>query len=237
MKDTVIPESKWSFDENVSSCFDDMLKRSIPQYDVMRSTVASIAVTFIHGYSTVIDIGSSRGETIRTIIEMIGANNFAQFIGIECSKPMILESQKSLSSKTNVKIVEHDLRKSILNIIPKNNSVITSILSIQFVPIEYRQCIIQEIYDHLEIGGCFIFVEKVLGANAIIDKLMVNQYLNLKSSNGYTDEQIARKKLSLEGVLVPVTAKWNEELLHQAGFKTIDTFWRWMNFSGWVAIK
>ena len=42
---------------------------------------------------------------------------------------------------------------------------------------------------------------------------------------------------SLEGVLVPVTASWNEELLAKAGFKQIDCFWRWMNFAGWIAIK
>lgn len=62
-------------------------------------------------------------------------------------------------------------------------------------------------------------------------------YYNLKASNGYTQEQIERKRLSLEGVLVPVTAKWNEELLRMAGFVHVDSFWRWMNFAGWVAVK
>jgi tRNA (cmo5U34)-methyltransferase len=66
---------------------------------------------------------------------------------------------------------------------------------------------------------------------------MVDLYYKMKSDNGYSQEQIERKRLSLEGVLVPVTAKWNEELLKQAGFKYIDCFWRWMNFAGWIAIK
>ena len=43
--------------------------------------------------------------------------------------------------------------------------------------------------------------------------------------------------MSLEGVLVPVTAKWNEQLLRSAGFAEVDMFWRWMNFAGWVAVK
>ena len=59
----------------------------------------------------------------------------------------------------------------------------------------------------------------------------------MKKGHGYTQEQIERKRLSLEGVLVPVTARWNEEMLRMAGFQQVDTFWRWMNFCGWVAVK
>ena len=38
-----MPGEKWAFDEAVAGCFDDMLARSIPQYDVMRDAVARIA--------------------------------------------------------------------------------------------------------------------------------------------------------------------------------------------------
>ena len=65
------------------------------------------------------------------------------------------------------------------------------------------------------------------------------EYFDIITStlNGYSQEQIDRKKLSLEGVLVPCTNKWNVELLHQAGFRQVDVFWRWMNFVGYIAIK
>jgi hypothetical protein len=68
-------------------------------------------------------------------------------------------------------------------------------------------------------------------------RMMVHEYYGMKAQNGYTQEQIERKRLSLEGVLVPVTARWNEEMLAAAGFTQIDCFWRWMNFAGWIAIK
>jgi len=67
--------------------------------------------------------------------------------------------------------------------------------------------------------------------------VFVDLYYRMKESKGYSHDEIERKRLSLEGVLVPVTARFNEMLLRGAGFRQVDCFWRWMNFCGWVAVK
>jgi tRNA (cmo5U34)-methyltransferase len=128
-----------------------------------------------------------------------------------------------------------DLKKGILLRI--GAQVILSVLTIQFTPIEYRLQILRDVYEHLADDGVFIFVEKVLGETACLDRLFRNNYYAMKEANGYTEEEIERKKLSLEGVLVPVTASMNEQLLKASGFKEVDCFWRWSNFAGWVALK
>ena len=43
MDDKVIPEGKWQFNGEVANCFDGMLRRSIPQIDVMRQAVTDLA--------------------------------------------------------------------------------------------------------------------------------------------------------------------------------------------------
>lgn len=116
-------------------------------------------------------------------------------------------------------------------------SIVYSIFTIQFIPIEYRQKIIEKIYKSLLDGGCFVFVEKVLGESSLLNEVFINEYLRYKKKNEYSDEQIERKKIALEGVLVPLTASWNIDLLKGAGFKVIDCFWRYLNFSGWIAVK
>ena len=107
----------------------------------------------------------------------------------------------------------------------------------QFTPIEYRQKIVQSVYDNLIDGGAFIVVEKVLGNTNEIDEILVDEYYRIKSENLYTQEQIQSKRKSLEGVLVPITARWNEDLLKSVGFRKVDCFWRYLNFAGWIAIK
>src|SRR2546422_165117 len=103
--------------------------------------------------------------------------------------------------------------------------------------IEHGLRILEDIHAALLPGGAFIFVEKVIGATAALDRDFVALYHEFKRAGGYTSEEIERKRLSLEGVLVPVTARWNEELLKTAGFRQTDCFWRWMNFAGWIAVK
>jgi tRNA (cmo5U34)-methyltransferase len=133
-----------------------------------------------------------------------------------------------------VDIHEMDLRIDY----PKWNTRVTlAVLLLQFVPIEYRQQIVYQAFKHTVPGGAFIVVEKVLGGTHQLDQMMVASYLDTKAQNGYSREAIDRKRLSLEGVLVPVTAEMNEMFLRRAGFKQVDCFWRWMNFAGWVAVK
>ena len=84
--------------------------------------------------------------------------------------------------------------------------MILSVLTLIFVPIECRQSLLSKVYRALLPGGALIVVEKVLGATAEIDELMVRLYYDKKRESGYTQEQIERKRLSLQGVLVPVTA-------------------------------
>lgn len=234
-KDEVMPEGKWAFDEEVTSSFDNMLQRSIPQYDVMRKATFDLACRYIQPGTDIVDLGCSRGEALAPLIERFGAHN--RFLGIDVSEPMLEASQKRFEGYIKCNVVDirkFDLREGYP---PAKASVTLSILTLQFTPIEYRQRILRDIWKATLPGGALILVEKVLGATAELDQNFVDVYYSHKSDCGYSQDQIERKRLSLEGVLVPVTAKWNEELLRNAGFQDVDCFWRWMNFAGWLAIK
>lgn len=239
MKDNIIPQGKWSFDEDVSNCFEDMLSRSIPQYDVMRESSANLVHDIISPYAVenfnILDIGCSDGLMIQKLLNKFDYKG--RYTGIDISEPMLQKARYIFEHEIKnkqVNIYNCDLRTNFPNEV---YNAITSILSIQFTPIEYRQQIIQNIYNHLYLNGCFIMVEKVLGNTANINELFVKNYYDMKKQNGYTEEQIERKRLSLEGVLVPVTSDWNIDLLKQSGFRQVDVFWKWMNFVGYIAIK
>jgi tRNA (cmo5U34)-methyltransferase len=233
--DRTLPEGKWTFDGSVARVFDDMLARSIPQYALMRQACFEVACRYVQPKTAIVDLGCSRGEALAPFVDKFGARN--RHIGIEMSQPMLQAARERFRGYLECGIVdirELDLRRDYP---PAQASVTLSVLTLQFTPIEYRQGIVRQVWKHTVSGGAFVLVEKVLGASADLDALMVDAYYRLKAANGYSREEIERKRLSLEGVLVPVTACWNEELLRMAGFRQVDCFWRWMNFAGWVAAK
>lgn len=221
---------KWEFDENVTKVFDNMLTRSIPSYETMRQLVFDLGKHFIKG-GCVIDMGCSNGLSVERFVRNFPNKPFYLY---DVSEPMLKACEEKYSNYPLVFTSKVDLRTGI----PMYDvDLALSILTLQFTPIEYRQNILQSVYDSLNEGGAFIVVEKVLGNSAKIDNLFVEEYYNMKKDNGYTQEQIANKRKSLEGVLVPLTASFNEHLLHQVGFKYVDCFYRHLNFCGWIAIK
>ena len=233
--DQTLPQGKWQFDHDVTDAFDDMLARSIPQYDVMRKACFDLACAYRQPKTDIVDLGCSRGEAMAALIDQFGATN--RFIGVEVSPPMLAAARARFQGYIDVGVVsirDLDLRTDFPNV---SASVTLCVLTLQFTPIEYRLRIMSDIYRHLLPGGALLLVEKVIGATADLDSQMVDIYYKLKARNGYSQEQIERKRLSLEGVLVPVTARWNEEMLAVTGFRQIDSFWRWMNFAGWIAVK
>ena len=225
-------KDKWEFDDQVTNIFDDMLSRSIPQYEVMRELVDKIAYSFLPTAGTLLDIGCSRGNQILRLLEH---RPQAIYHGIEISTPMIEACREQTKDFNNVFLHQLDLRKDAL---PVNKfDVCLSVLTLQFIPIEYRLHLLKRIYQNMVPGGVFVLVEKVLGSSADIDQLFTDTYYDLKSDNGYSNYEIERKRLSLEGVLVPVSSDYNQQLLESSGFDQIDCFWRWCNFTGLIAIK
>lgn len=236
MKDNVdVKGRKWEFDAQVADCFDDMLSRSIPDYMNMRMLTAQIGRHYVQQMTRITDIGCSSGGSIQPFVNIFGAcNRYSLF---DMSEPMLDICRRKFDGfvKTGLMDIErYDIRRGIPS---GDNSLIISCLTLQFTPIEYRQAIVQSVYDHLLPGGAFLLVEKVLGNDAALDRVLVGEYYRLKRSNAYTEEQIQDKRKSLEGVLVPITAKWNEELLRSCGFQRIDCYWRYLNFVAWVAVK
>jgi tRNA (cmo5U34)-methyltransferase len=227
-------KSRWEFDQSVADVFDDMLRRSIPQYEVMRGAVNEVARRFAKPGTDIIDLGCSRGETLAPLVDEFGDR--CHYVACDVSQPMLevcRERYADLIRAGVVDVRECDLRRDFP---PGRASVILSVLTLQFTPIEYRRRIIEAARAQIVDGGAFILVEKVFGRSAVLDRMLEDVYLSFKAKNGYTQEEIARKKLSLEGVLVPLDASQNYNMLKESGFRSVECFWRWMNFAAWVAV-
>ena len=219
----------------MSRVFDDMLWRSVPQYETMRRLVYEVGRGFVRPGTQVVDLGCSHGESLAPLLADFGRT--ARYVGVDVSAPMLEAARRRFRDEIedgSVTLLDLDLREGY----PEGDASLTlSVLTLQFNPIEYRSRIVQDAYDHTVAGGAFVLVEKVLGSSGRADSLLNELHHGVKRSNGYSHDEINRKRLSLEGVLVPMTAGWNEDLLRRAGFVDVECFWRCLNFAAWVAVK
>lgn len=225
----------WEFNGEVAECFNDMLSRSIPDYNDMRRLTLEVGTNYVQRGTYIVDIGCSTGGSVAPFLNRFGAYNKYKLYDV--SKPMLKKCHDRFSCYEKAGILEvseTDIKEGVPQV---PSSLVISSLTLQFTPIEYRQKIVQSIYDSLLPGGCLLLIEKVLGYNAAINDTLVKEYYRIKQENAYTQEQISDKRKSLEGVLVPITAQWNEELLRSCGFTEIDCYWRYLNFAAWVAVK
>lgn len=232
-----LPGDKWAFDESVAKVFDDMLQRSIPAYASMRELTTDLAVAAARPHTRVVDVGCARGEAIAGMLGRVPAD--VRFLATDVSEPMLDACRRRFwgsSGLAPVDVVRHDLRAGFPTP-ARTASVVLAVLTLQFTPIEHRLRIVRDAWRALVPGGSLFLVEKIIGASAEIDAAFVARYYAHKLAMGYSQDEIDRKRLSLEGVLVPVTADWNEDMLRRAGFVAIDCYWRWLNFAGWVATK
>jgi tRNA (cmo5U34)-methyltransferase len=230
-----LPGTTWEFDDEVTRVFDDMLERSIPQYDTMRGLVFELGRRFVPEGGAVVDLGCSRGAALAPFVAEFGQR--ASYVGVELSPPMLAACRKRFAAELaagSMSLLDLDLRHGYPEV---DASLTLAVLTLQFVPVEQRARIVGDAHRHTRPGGAFVLVEKVLGDTDVADALLVALYHDLKRANGYGDDEIERKRLSLEGVLVPRPAPWNEALLRDAGFDHVECFWRCLNFAGWIAVK
>ncbi len=178
-----VPEGRWAFDDSVTQVFDDLLQRSIPQHDVMRRAVFNVGRKFVQPETDIVDLGCSRGEAVAPFVAQYGAEN--RYIGVEVSPPMLKACRRrfrEMIDSGRMQVLDLDLRHGY----PRARSSLTlAVLTMQFTPIEYRQRVVQDIWKHLVANGAFIMVEKILGATADLDALMVDYYYQMKREAGY----------------------------------------------------
>jgi tRNA (cmo5U34)-methyltransferase len=240
MKDNIFNEktaqlTDFKFGKDVVDVFDDMVVRSVPFYLEIQRMMVELANTFAVPGTNIYDLGCSTGTTIMSLSTKV--NEEVGFVGVDNSPEMLESCRKNLNDfgiKQPFKLKLFDLNDKVEI---KDASVVVLCLTLQFVRPLNREKLIQSIYNQLNPGGIIILVEKVLTESRHFNRHFIDYYYDFKRRNNYSELEIAQKREALENVLVPYKLSENIEMLKNCGFKDCDTFFKWYNFTGFVAVK
>ena len=225
-----MPSGRWSFDESVASCFDDMVERSIPLYEQKLDMVARLSAQHIRTGDTILDLGVSRGNAVCKILERLSSRAISnvRVVGIDNSKPMLVYARDRLPESSE--LIEADLETDwpyrASQCKPK---VILALWVAQFISIENRSKLFARARESVASDGCMFVAEKLRGQTSTHQAAISKAYSDWKCDNGYTTEEVEAKAESLKGVLVSLSAPetktmllnegwWPEEVMRSLGF-------------------
>jgi len=225
----------FKFGNTVVRVFDDMVTRSVPFYLEIQRMMTEITADFAVPGTRIYDLGCSTGTTLINLDKIIPTE--IDFIGIDNSEEMLLKCRGNFEAngvKRKYELLYKDLNRGVEI---ENASVIIMCLTLQFIRPLYREKLVEEIHRQLNDNGCFILIEKVLGEDSLFNRQFIQYYYDFKRRNNYNDMEIAQKREALENVLIPYKLMENRELLLNKGFRFVETFFKWYNFCGMIAVK
>lgn len=228
-------EGDFRFDDKTAQVFDDMVERSVPFYGELQRMTTEIAADFAVPGGNLYDFGCATGTTLIALDRTVDPG--VRFVGLDNSADMLgkaREKMKRAGVTRACSLIEADLNRPVE---VENASVSLLLLTLQFVRPLYRERFVRSIAQGTNERGCLILIEKLTSPDTLFNRLFIDYYYRFKRRNGYSDTEIARKREALENVLIPYREEENRDLLLNAGFKSVETFFRWYNFCGFVAVK
>src|SRR6478672_2036795 len=234
-KENIAKASDFKFSSKVANVFDDMVTRSVPFYIEMQRMIGELAADHCQENSNVYDLGCSTGTTMLVMNETVPEH--IRFVGVDDSEAMLEKCRAKLQQAGFSR--PFDLQVGDLNgeVDIQDASVVVLCLTLQFVRPIYRERLVKKIHSALRPGGALIIIEKILAEDSLWNRDFIKYYYNMKRRNHYSEMEIAQKREALENVLIPYKLSENFKILREAGFPLIENFFKWYNFSGFIAVK
>ncbi len=225
----------FKFDSRTAGVFDDMVGRSVPFYHEIQRMTTELAADFAVPGTNLYDLGCATATTLIACEPVVHPD--VRFVGIDNSAEMLAKAQTKLDalpSRRERSLVLGDLHEA-LNI--ENASVVILTLTLQFVRPLHRERVIRTIAEGMNPQGCLILVEKLTENDTLFNRLFIKYYYDMKRRHGYSELEISQKREALENVLIPYHLEENEALCRKCGFTKFQTWFRWYNFCGMIAVK
>ncbi|GGG93007.1 carboxy-S-adenosyl-L-methionine synthase [Parapedobacter pyrenivorans] len=227
--------SDFKFGATVANAFDDMVERSVPFYTEIQRMIIEQAAEFAVADTNVYDLGCSTGTTFLNLDPLVDGR--VRFVGVDDSKDMLQKCAEKLKEAGLTR--EYELKNADLHqdFEIENASVVILCLTLQFVRPIYRERLLRKVYEGLKPGGVLLISEKILAEDSLFNRNFITYYYDYKRRNHYSELEISQKREALENVLIPYKLSENMKMLMEAGFSHTEVFFKWYNFSGFIAVK
>ena len=223
------------FDDAVAGVFPDMIRRSVPGYELVLTLGALLAARHVPAGGLCVDLGCSLGAGSFALRHAIGVPG-VRILGVDNAPAMIAGAQarlvampRTLPDGADIEFRCADLRE----VDCTGAHAIVMNFTLQFVAPAERLPLLRRLRSQLAPGGVLLYAEKLAAATGSdVTHWDEAAHLDFKRANGYSETEIAQKRAALENVLRPDPRAEHEARLRAAGFG-----WQhcWLQCLNWAA--
>ena len=221
----------FAFDEAVAEVFPDMIRRSVPGFETVVPITGLIAADSLPDGGLAFDLGCSQGATTLALLRALGERP-CRVVAVDSSAPMLERAAANIED-ARVTFRLEDIRRTDLS----GACVLLLNYVLQFIPPGDREAMLDRCFEALQPGGLVILSEKIALSGEAEQAWFESLHIAYKKANGYSDLEVSQKREALERVMIVDTEAEHRQRLEAAGFKTVRTWFRCLNWCSIVATK
>lgn len=234
-KDTIYQHATdiidFDFDKKVAQVFPDMVHRSIPGYASLLTVMQAIfRAEFTNQPNGLFyDLGCSVGGVTLALANVLPAGS--RFIGVDISADMLAQYETAVRL-ANLGERVTAVQQSIVDLPLTPCHGISINFTLQFLAPEKRQTVLDKCYQSLHKNGMLFIAEKTQS-----DNQSIAWHEQFKRNNGYSELEIAQKRLAIENVMKIDDEATIISRCQNAGFKQVTPVFHALGFKAWVMQK
>lgn len=173
---------------------------------------------------SILDMGAGTGLLTYYIYQKY---KNASYTLIDLSSEMLKIAEERFANLSNFEFITRDYINYIYG---KDYNAVVSALSIHHLSDEDKQSVYNKAYNILKSGGIFINADQVLGSSDEAETINRKNWIKRieGSSLNQQEKQSAYNRMELDRM---ATLDKNIEMIKSSGFKTVEVYYKYYNFS------
>jgi len=219
----------FAFNEEVVNVFPDMIRRSVPGYELVIPMGGLMAARHMGSDGVAYDLGCSLGASSLALLTYCPSPDIG-IVAVDNSQAMIDEAQKHIKDP-RIKFRLDDLSATDVT----GAKVVMLNFVLQFLDPQHRGELLRRIAKTMDPTGLLILSEKVQDQDPDTQAFFDGTHLAWKQANGYSQLEVSQKRQALENVMQVETPQAHHERLKQCGFNDIIQWFHCMNWVSFAA--
>lgn len=218
--------------EGEAEQYDAIIRKLIPYYSRMVEAVVNTLPFDNSAEITVLDLGCGTGTVARAVKDRFPG---ARLACLDIAENMLHIARGKLANAPETAYICCDFNQFAFD--RQYDAVVSSLALHHLATDADKLSFYKKIYAGLKNGGVLVNADVVLASTDILQRRYMEQWKQFMLESVPLDEVEGKWIPNYHAEDRPVSLLQHFDMLHQAGFDTMDVVWKYYNFAVYMAVK